>query len=148
MVISFELDHTFIISVSDPFRFEDPDPFFFPWTWFNFLKILNEPTFFIFSWYRSILGRYNLPVIWFGFPNVFGSNQFVCRKRPRVSKPDVPVKKFKLDFRHNRGVGHVLTLGQVTEMTTDDSNKYPLQMFYLSLARFIWVIFSWVAGIL
>jgi len=35
------------------------------------------------------------------------------RKRGRPSKTDAPLaKKVKLDFRHNRGFGHVLTLGQ------------------------------------
>lgn len=34
------------------------------------------------------------------------------RKRGRKPKVDVPVKKLKLDFRHDRGIGHVLTVGQ------------------------------------
>jgi len=34
------------------------------------------------------------------------------RKRGRPTKTEVPVKKVKLDFRHDRGCGHVLTLGQ------------------------------------
>jgi len=37
----------------------------------------------------------------------------VAKKRGRPSKAaETPAKKFKLDFRHKRGFGHVLTLGQ------------------------------------
>ena len=39
--------------------------------------------------------------------------QLIIRKRGRNSKVEGSVKKLKLDFRHNRGFGHVLTLGQV-----------------------------------
>lgn len=34
------------------------------------------------------------------------------RKRGRAAKTAAPAKKIKLDFRHSRGFGHVLTLGQ------------------------------------